>query len=107
MSEGGDKEYPVSGYDYLSTRAILLTNITLLRNELNWLWEKGRRWEDKRFEKHLHTIAERRTEILTIAHDLMPSEEYKKYEDFVNLILPTEYHKMFDFKKLGPKKRKF
>ena len=107
MSESGDKEYPVSDYDYLATRAILLTNITLLRNELNLLWEKGRHWEDKRFERHLHTIAERRMEILNIAHGLMPSEEYKKYEDFVNLILPTEYSKLFDFKKLGSKKRKF
>lgn len=107
MSESGDKEYPVSDYGYLETRAILLTNITLLRNELNWLWEKGRHWKDARFETHLLTIAERRTEILTIAHELMPSEEYKKYEDFVNNILKTKYSKKFDFKKLRPKKREF
>jgi len=51
MSEGEDKEFPADNYDYLSTRSILLLNMNLLRQELNYIWEKGgKKWKDKEFD---------------------------------------------------------
>jgi len=107
MSEGEDKEFPADDYDYLSTRSILLLNMNLLRQELNYIWEKGgKKWKDKQFDAHLHAIAARKREILDIAHGLMSAEDYQQYADLVELVLPVQYTK-FKITKLKQIKKKF
>ena len=107
MSEDDDKEFPVDVYGYLSTRSILLLNMNLLRQELNYIWkEGGKKWKDKKFDIHLHSIAARKREILDIARSLMSNEDYLQYADLVELVLPTRYMK-FDIKKFKKISKEF
>ncbi len=107
MSEDEDKEFPINDFDYLSARSILLLNMNLLRQELNYIWDKGgEKWKDKKFDTHLHSIAERKREILDIAHGLMTAEDYQQYADLVEVVLPVHYSK-FDIKKFKKIKKKF
>ena len=107
MSEGEDKEFPIDDFDYLSARSILLLNMNLLRQELNYIWDKGgKKWKDEKFDTHLHSIAARKREILDIAHGLMAAEDYQQYVDLVELVLPVQYTK-FNISKLKKIKKKF
>lgn len=107
MSEGEDKEFPTDDYNYLTTRSILLLNMNLLRQELNYIWEKGgKEWKDKKFDTHLHSISARKREILDIAHGLMSAEDYQQYADLVESVLPVFYTK-FDIKKLKKIRKEF
>ena len=71
----------------------------MLRNELETIWKEGKWWSDKIFDTHLQAIYLRKREILDIAHGLMSAEDYQKYEDMVNSVLPLKYKK-FNIKKM-------
>ncbi|MGY5149394.1 MAG: hypothetical protein ACW9W3_04960 [Candidatus Nitrosopumilus sp. bin_68KS] len=99
MSESGDQEFPTDVYGYYIVRSNLLISMNQLRDEIRLLWKDGKKWNDKKFDANMQTLATRKQELLDIAHGIMTSEDYEQYLDIVELTLPLKYHK-FDFRKL-------
>ncbi len=99
MSESGDKEFPIDDYGYLSIRSNLLTNLNMLRNELEVVWKESKSWPDKKLDTYLQSIYLRKRELLEIAHGIMSPTDYPIYEDMINSVLPLKYKK-FNIKKM-------
>ena len=97
MSEEGNRDDGQDLLQYMNLRTNLLSNISLLRQELESLWirDDKTKIEDEEFDKYFHNISYRRDEIISIASQALTSEDFARFKDLVENSLSLKYTKFY------------
>ena len=87
-----DKDYPTLPLEALNVHANLLLTLTMMKQELNWLYfGVGRKFDDKKFDRYWQGIAERTRELLYIAKQSMGSEDYIRFKELTKMTIGAGY----------------
>lgn len=108
MSEDRNRDDANTILQYMTLKTSLLTNLSMLRQELwnLWLREKNRPMKKEAFDYHLNNIADRRDSLISIARQVLSSADLAQFNDLVEKSLVLKYEK-FNLRKLKMEEKKF
>ena len=88
-----EPEYPSISPEYLIIHSNLLTNLNLMKQEINWFFERENKKiiPTKEFDNYWQNFAERIRELLFISKQSMSLEEYQRFKALVKMTFGTGY----------------